>query len=401
MTGQQRTDRHGIGIIGAGMIGAAHAFGYRMHLPRFRGQLDLQLSTICDARAEAAGTLAATYGFENTATDWRAVMADERIRIVSVALPNFVHAEVVAAALQARKHVLCEKPLALSAAAARALCDQAKASGVVAGTVFNYRRIPAIAEIRNLVKSGEIGQPIHFVIQYQCEYGADPNLPHSWRDVREKAGGGALVDLGTHAIDIARFICGDISEILGAAAATVITRRYLPMSATAGHDHGALSGEQRPVDTDDVTSAILVFDSGCHGMFSTSRVAVGLGSTLSFALSGTRGTVRYTSAAPGEYQIARMGGSHTGTFSIVPNRPTSPYAHDYLPVPHDGVPVGYAESFGFMIAEFLGSIASGAPFDGSLEDGLKAAEALEAVQRSVEQRRPVALDEIRKTAPVA
>jgi predicted dehydrogenase len=393
--GSKPRQRHGIAVIGAGMIGAAHAFGYRMHLPRFSEPLDLSLSTVCDARIEAAGHLATTYGFEKTTTDWRSVMADETIRIVSVALPNFLHAEVVAAALRAGKHVLCEKPLTLSAADARALCALAREKGRVAGTVFNYRRIPAVAEVKNLVRAGEIGKPIHLLIQYQCEYAADPRLPHSWRYVRAKAGGGALADIGTHAIDMARFLCGEISEIAGAAATTVTTRRYVPKAETVGHDHAELMGEQLPVDTDDVTSAVLIFENGCQGIFSTSRVAVGMGSTLSFVLSGTEGTVRYDATAPMQYQIARLGGSNAGAFAIVPNRPLSPYAREFLPVPYDGVPVGYAEAFGFMIAEFLTSIASGTPLlNGSLEDGLRAAEALEAIQRSVDLRRPVKLNEI-------
>lgn len=383
----------GVAVIGAGMIGAAHAAGYHGHQPRLRRRgLDLRLATVCDERENLAKAVADSYGFTGTATDWRKVMADERIRIVSVALPNLLHAEVVGAALSARKHVLCEKPLALSAAEARRLHDQAGQAGVCAGTVFNYRRYPGITEVRNLVKSGEIGDPVHLLVQYQCEYAADPLLPHSWRYVRAKAGGGALHDIGTHAIDTARFLCGEIAEVRGAAASIVIAQRFLPSAHTTGHGRVALSDQQAPVDTDDVVSAVLQFDSGCQGLFTASRIAPGMGSTLSFQLCGTRATVTYSTAVPGEYRIARLG----GVFSIVPNRAASPYVSELLPVATDGLPVGYAESFGFMIAEFLGAIAEGKPFvNGSLEDGLRAAEALDAIMRSAEQRRPVALQEIR------
>ncbi|MBM3599591.1 MAG: Gfo/Idh/MocA family oxidoreductase [Alphaproteobacteria bacterium] len=387
------TKRHGIAVIGAGMIGAAHASGYRAHIGRFGKELELHLATVCDTREEAAKSLASTYGFRNWVTDWRTVMADERVRIVSIALPNAAHVEVASAAIEAGKHMLCEKPLALSAAAARGLLDAAKRSGVIAGTVFNYRRFPAIAEIGKLVRAGEIGDPVHLLVQYQSEYGADPNLPHSWRDVRALAGGGALTDLGTHAIDIARFLCGEVAEVRGAAEAIVIKSRFCPAAATSGHDHATLSNERRPVDTDDVTSAILLFENGCQGLLSASRVAVGMGNTLSLVLCGTRGTVRHTTAVAGEYQIARLGGAGGG-FSIVPNRPASPFVRDYLPVPHDGVAVGYAEAFGFMIAEFLAAIAAGVPFtNGSLTDGMKAAEVLEAIQRSAASHRPVVLRE--------
>lgn len=392
-------DEQGIAVIGAGMIGAAHAAGYRSHLPRFRSRgLDLRLVAICDEREELAKAVADSYGFAAAATDWRTVIADPRIRIVSVALPNFLHAEVVSAALAARKHVLCEKPLALSAAEARRLHEQAKRAGVCAGTVFNYRRYPAIAEVRNLLQAGEIGNPVHLLVQYQCEYAADPLLPHSWRYVRAKAGGGALHDIGTHAVDLARFLCGDIAEVHGAAAATVIAKRHLPAAHTTGHGRVTLSDEMAPVDTDDVVSAVLLFENGCQGLFAASRVAVGMGSTLSFQLCGTRATVTYSTAVAGEYRIARSG----GVFAIVPNRAASPYVSEWLPVATDGIPVGYAESFGFMIAEFLGAIAEGKPFtNGSIEDGLRAAEILDAVMRSAEQCRPVTLQEIHdaETAP--
>lgn len=385
----------GIAVIGAGMIGAAHAAGYRSHQPRFRSRgLDLRLATICDEREELAKAIADAYGFAAATTDWRRVMADDDIRIVSVALPNFLHAEVVGAALAARKHVLCEKPLALCAAEARRLQEQAEQAGVCAGTVFNYRRYPAITEIRNLLQAGEIGDPVHLLVQYQCEYAADPLLPHSWRYVRAKAGGGALHDIGTHAVDTARFLCGDIAEVRGAAASTIIARRYLPSAHTTGHGRVALSDRQAPVDTDDVVSSILLFENGCQGLFAASRVAPGMGSTLSFQLCGTRATVAYSTAVAGEYRIARLG----GVFSIVPNRAASPYVSDWLPVATDGIPVGYGESFSFMIAEFLGAIADNKPFtNGSLEDGLRAAEILDAIMRSAELRRPVTLQEIRES----
>ncbi|PSJ46999.1 gfo/Idh/MocA family oxidoreductase [Zobellella taiwanensis] len=387
----------GIAILGAGMIGAAHASGYRAHQSRFqRDGANFQLLTVCDARQEAAEALATNYGFAETATDWRAVIADERVKVVSVTLPNFEHATVARAALAAGKHVLCEKPLALTAAEARDLAELASTAGVNSGTVFNNRRVPAIREIKNLVAAGEIGEPVHILIQYQSEYAADPTLPHSWRYLKDKAGGGALHDIGAHAIDVARFICGDILEIGGAISSTTVPRRFLPAQAAAGHNHVALSNESLPVDTDDVSSCVMRFESGCQGLFSTSRVAVGMGNTLSFALSGTRGTVRYSSARPGEYEIARLDDSPQA-FRIISNRPASPYVSERTPVPHDGVGIGFAEVFGFMIAEFMESIAQGQPFtNGSIEDGLRVAEILEAIQLSADEHRPVQISEIRQ-----
>lgn len=377
----------GVAVIGAGMIGAAHASGYRAHVPRFIDRLPgLGLATICDANPELAGALAKTYGFNAVATDWQAVIADPAVGIVSVCLPNFLHAEVTAAAIRADKCVICEKPLAVSASDARALYVLARQSPRTSATVFNYRRYPAVTEVRNLIAAGDIGNPVHLLVQYQAEYAADPDLPHSWRYERSRAGAGALLDVGTHAIDTARFLCGEVAEVVGAMSSTAIKRRRLPLGTAVGHNRIALSTETRVVDNDDVTSALLRFESGCQGVFSASRIAIGMGNTLSFTVSGTRGTVAFTSERPGEYRVSRSGSGQVA-FSVVPNHPASPYA-ELLSVPHDGVAVGYTEVFGFMIHEFLACVAEDKPMqNGSLLDGVKAAIVMEAIQASADSGR--------------
>jgi len=392
---------NGIAIIGAGMIGAAHAFGYRNYLPRFRGRLaGLRLDTVCDANEMLARQMADTYGFERIITDWRAVLADPKIGIVSICLPNFLHAEVTAAALEAGKHVICEKPLALNAANALRLHEVAGRAVVTSATVFNYRRIPAVAVIRDLIRAGQIGDPLNMLVQYQSEYAADPDLPHSWRYERGLAGAGALLDLGTHAVDIARFLCGEIDEVVGAIASISVKERFLPAGTARGHDRVALSSEKRPVDNDDVTSALLRFHSGCQGLFLASRVAVGMGNTLSFSVTGTRGTLRYSSQSPARYEIARFDGSGRSPFAVVANNPSLPYAGPLLPVPHDGVAIGYAEVFGFMIYEFLAAIAAGKPMEnGSILDGLRAAEVLDAIQQAADTNAPVKV--VRQDSPTA
>ncbi|MCW1876026.1 Gfo/Idh/MocA family oxidoreductase [Erwinia sp. INIA-01] len=383
-----------IAIIGAGMIGAAHASGYRVHQARLASdQHQFVLHTVCDAREDAARELAKVWGFAHVASDWQAVIADPEIDIVSVTLPNFMHAEVATAALRAGKHVLCEKPLALTAAQAAEMTALAKASKGVSGSVFNYRRIPAVAMIKQLVENGEIGTLSHLLIQYQCGYAADPLLPHSWRYTESKAGGGALHDIGAHAIDIAHFFCGDISEIVGAATDTLITHRYLPLAANAGHNHVALSDRSEKVDTDDISSCVMRFRNGCQGLFSASRVTVGMGNTLSFTLTGSRGTILFNSERPGELHIARAE-REGGAFITLANQPSFPFLSDLIPVPHDGVAVGYAEGFGFMMAEFMQAVAEGKPWQkGAFSDGLAVAQVLEAIQLSSRERRPVAIAE--------
>ncbi len=385
---------NGIGIVGAGMIGAAHAFGYRNHLSKFASRLPgLNLTAVADPNATLARQLARSFGFSRTVSDWREVVSDPEIGVISVALPNFLHVDAVEAALAAGKHVLCEKPLALSASQARRLYEQGKSSSVCAATVFNYRRIPAVTEIRNMISAGELGEIVNILVQFQCEYAADPQLPHSWRYERNRAGPGALLDIGTHAIDTARFLCGEVSEVAGAVSTISIKERFLAASSTVGHNRVELSSERRPVDNDDVMSALLRFDSGAQGLFSASRVAIGMGNTLSFEVFGTKATARFSTQSINQYQIARFDGSGQTPFATVFNRPSSPNVGSMLPVPFDGVAVGYAEVFGFMIHDFLNAIAEGRPIsDGTLLDGLRAAEVLDAIQASADNGGPVTVE---------
>jgi predicted dehydrogenase len=380
---------NGIAIIGAGMIGAAHAAGYRTHLPRVAA-LGATLDVVCDVNIEAAGKLASTWGFDRTAADWQAVLADTSIGIVSICLPNFLHTEVAQAALRAGKHVLCEKPLALSAHDARATRDLARTSSGVSGTVFNYRRIPALAEIGARVANGELGDPVQILTQYQCDYAADPMLPHSWRYSFDRAGPGALLDLGTHAVDMARFIFGNVSEITGAVSTTSIRERFLPAATTAGHGHGALTDELAIVDNDDVMSALLRFANGAQGFITASRVAVGTGNRVQVEVYGTQGTARFSTETPAHYDLAIFDSDSPAPFQRMINRPSSPAVGTLAPVPHDLVSIGYAEVFGFMIHEFLAAIAEGRPFEnGSMEDGYRAAQILDAIQKASEIRAPV------------
>jgi predicted dehydrogenase len=312
----------GIAVIGAGMIGAAHAAAYRQFAHRFGGAGHLH--TVCDMNEAAARKLATDWGFARTATNWTAVISDPEIDIVSVCLPNFLHTEVTLAALQAGKHVLCEKPLALTAASAKPLLEAARAATTISGTVFNYRRIPALAEMKARIEAGDIGRPIQISVQYQSDYAADPRLPHSWRYEFAKAGPGALLDVGTHAADTMRFLFGDVEAVVGAVSTISIAQRYLPLTATSGHGHVALSDVTAPVDNDDVMSALLRFRSGAQGYMSASRVAIGSGNRLSVDVMGSKGTLRFTTETPSYYERALL--THNGAtgFQRIMNSPRSP-----------------------------------------------------------------------------
>lgn len=385
--------RNGIAIIGAGMIAAAHANGYRTYAHRVAG-LDASLDVVCDTNEQLARSLADTWGFERVEASWQSVLADPCIGIVSVCLPNFLHSEVTDAALKAGKHVLCEKPLALNADRALATWQLAKASTKTSGTVFNYRRIPAIADMQRRLRSGELGEPVQMVVIYQCDYAADPLVPHSWRYEFDKAGPGALLDLGTHAIDLVRFMLGDVDEVIGAASNIAVKARFVPRGATTGHNKVELSDEARTVDNDDVMSALLRMQNGAQAFVTASRVAVGTGNRIHVEVFGTKGSARFSNEMPTHFELAQLVAGESSDFRRMINRPSSPSIAALAPVPHDLVPIGYAESFGFMIHEFLLAVAQGGPLqNGSIEDGFRASQILDAIQASSVQSAPIKINQ--------
>lgn len=382
----------GIAIIGAGMIGGAHGAAYRQFAHRFGGD-GMELRCVCDMNEALAGDLARKYSFQKTARDWKQVIGDPDIHVVSVCLPNFLHTEVTLSALQAGKHVLCEKPLALSAAEARPVRDAALAADCVSGTVFNYRRIPALSDIRKRLTTGDLGKPVQISVLFQCDYAADPMLPHSWRYEFDKAGPGALLDLGTHAVDMARFMFGDISEVTGAISTISVPERHLPKAATSGHGHVDLSDEMAKVGNDDVMSGLLRFANGAQGFVSASRVAVGSGNRLAVEVHGTKGTARFTTEMPSFYELALFEAGRPSNFVRMPNRPSSAYIGQLAPVPHDLASIGYSEVFGYLIHEFLEAVAEGRALEnGSIEDGYRAAQVLDAIQTASVGNAPVKVD---------
>jgi len=379
----------GIAIIGAGMIGAAHAAGYRQFAHRF-GNGDTRLKTVCDMNAALAQNLADKYGFEGIALDWNDVIADPDVDVISVCLPNFLHTKVTEAALGAGKHVLCEKPLALTSASARSVHKAAKATKSVSGTVFNYRRIPALADIKARIAAGELGDPVQIIVRFECDYAADPRLPYSWRYEFAKAGPGALLDLGAHAVDMVRFMFGDVAEVVGAISTISIPERHLPKGTAVGHGHVELSDEKAKVDNDDVMTGLLRFVNGAQGVIAASRVAIGYGNLLAVDVFGTKGSARFSTEMPSFFDMAVFDGKVPGNFTRYPNRPSSPNVGELATVPHDLISVGTAEWFGFMIHEFLTAVHEGEPFqNGTIEDGYRAAQVLDAIQKASVENTPV------------
>ncbi len=364
-----------VGVIGAGYAGQAHAFGYRnATMAADLADLDVRLHTIVDPNAALAQNVADRYGFANVSGDIDALLANPEIDAISVALPNFLHAQILAKVLASGKHVFAEKPIgrtAPEAADLAAAAGAAGASGAVTGVGFSFRRLPGLAAVADAVAAGQVGD-VHTVrAWYYADYAADPKGALSWRYSQEQSGGGAVLDIGSHAIDAAQYVAGPITRVLDAQLRTVIDTRPLPVAGAIGHG-GSTSEETGPVDNDDIAILTVEFAGGAVGHVTVSRIAHGVPNSLGVEVFGTGGHARFDSIRAGEfhlYQADAAEAAYNGARAVITS-PAHPYFTDVAAMPGGGVGTGYAEAFVAEIQEFLRCVRDGGTMDTNFETGL-------------------------------
>jgi predicted dehydrogenase len=375
----------GVAVIGAGMAGRAHCAGYRSAPTLFDPPLPpLRYVSVVDADEGVAKDAATRYGFDRHGTDWRALLDDEDVHVVSVVVANHLHRPLVEALLAAGKHVLCEKPLAPGLDDARAMVAAAKAHpDLVTGTGFVYRRQPAVAAIRDLLRA-ELGEVSHFNGRYWCDYARSAQTPMAWR-YKGGPGTGALADIGSHLIDMAEFVCGPMDSVAGATFTTKVTERFLAVGTTYGHARAELSDVSEPVENDDVATFTAHFASGAVGTFSISRVATGHANGLAFDLMAEHGAAKWDMDRPAEFSVTRqLRGDGLDGFNQVLVGPAHPYVKGGLPMDFPGCSYGVGDLFGYQARAFLEQVAGieGLPPVATFEDGLCDLTIIDAVTRS-------------------
>ena len=298
-------------------------------------RVDVDLAVVVDPNVELARRTADRYGYAESTADLQRVLDDPTIDAISVALPNSVHAEVLPPILRSGKHVLTEKPIGRSATEAAGLVALAEQSTAITGVGFSFRRLPGLAAVRDLVADGAVGGVHSFTAWYNADYGASPEAPFSWRYAKETAGAGALIDIGTHAIDAVQYVLGPVRRVISSTLRTAITRRPIPGSAEKG-----------VVDTDDIALLTVELANGAVGQIHVNRIASGIPNSLGLELHGVTGHARFDSIAAGEFHV------HVDDDSGVlagPRRvfagPQHPYFADVAAMPGGGVGTGYAEAF--------------------------------------------------------
>jgi predicted dehydrogenase len=352
-------DSTGVAVIGAGMVGRAHANAYRNASTVFNTDVPpARLVAIADAHEPFAIDAAKRYGFERTATDWRAIVDAPDIDAVSVAVANSLHREIVEAALAAGKHVLCEKPLAPSVEDAQAMVDAAAAAPDRVNAVgFTFRRSPAINAIKQQVEQS-LGKVRHVVGNYWCDYGYDPQRPMSWRYLGGP-GSGVLADIGSHLVDLAEFFCGETTGVQGTTMATLVRDRPKPLGVAVGHAGGVrLSDERVPVENEDVCTFTTTYENHAVGTFSLSRVAYGHANTLRIDLFCENGSASFDMTRPAEFTIVDGGPAQAvnGVRQVFIG-PWHPYVATGLPMDFPTVGHGQNDFFIFQAKAFLDQIA--------------------------------------------
>ena len=336
----------GIGIIGTGFMGKAHAFAYRAALAAFPDIPVPVLRSIADVDAASAAKAAAQYGFETSTGNWRDLINDPAVDVVSITTPNTLHKEMAMAAIAAGKHVHCEKPLSPTLADSIEMMKAAEAKGVVTQVGFNYIKNPMLKLARQMVEAGELGQITGFRGIHAEDYMHDPQSPWTWR-IDPSGGPGVIADLGSHIIGIARFLLGEIIEV-NADVRTVIKQRPV----TRG------SSEMKPVEVDDVARILVNFGRGCGGTIEANWIQTGRKMQLGFELTGEKGSLVFTQERFNELNFYRAGGDpKTNGFTKIETGPQhQPYGSFCVAGGHG---LGFNDLKTIEIAEFLGGIGAG------------------------------------------
>jgi predicted dehydrogenase len=360
----------GVGLIGTGFMGKAHALAWRNAGAVMGGLPPVRLAVLCDTPADGAQAMADQFGFARATDDWRALVADPSVDVVSITTPNALHRPIAEAALAAGKHVWCEKPMGLTLADARAMADAAARSDRITLLGYNYLRNPAVPHAARLLAEGRIGRLIHIRGWVDEDYQADESLPWTWRCRRDTAGLGALGDVGVHLVSLLTLLAGPIDSVIAETAAAYATRP-LP------------EGGEAPVENEDIATAILRFRSGIHGSFTASRAAWGRKSRLGFEAHGTRGMIVYDQERMNELQLFTAEGpkAEQGFRTILTGAEHPPYGA-FCPAP--GHQLGINDLKLIECAELLAALAGGPRPGPDFAQGLEIERAIFAIAASAQ-----------------
>ena len=363
----------GIAMVGHAFMGRAHANAFRQVGHFFELPLRLARRVVVGRQIESAEAARDKLGFDEAAVDLDQVLARDDVHIVDVATPNDSHHAITMRALAAGKHVLCEKPLALSLAQAKEMAAVAKRAKVRAGLWHNYRRAPAVSLAQRMIARGDIGQVRQVRAVYLQDWLASKDALASWRTQRRVAGSGAHGDLNAHLIDLVHFLTGlRFNEVCA------LEQTFTKVRPT-------MAGKRSTVDVDDAFAFLARLDKGVIGTFEATRVAPGHKNMNRVEVCGSEGSIEWNLERMNElrYFTFADGADTQGFRTIMCMDSAHPYAGSWWP---DGHIIGYEHTFVHHVADFVQALASGAPFAPDFDDGVRVQAVLEAALESVRTR---------------
>ncbi|GLY81986.1 Gfo/Idh/MocA family protein [Actinoallomurus iriomotensis] len=371
-----------VAMIGHGFMGAAHAHAWHA-APRFF-DLPRRIETVAVAgrNPQTLRESADRFGWAECDTDWRRVVERDDIDLVDVVTPGSTHAEVAVAALEAGKHVLCEKPLANTVAEAEAMAEAAvKAAerGVFAMVGFTYRRVPAVSLAREMIESGAIGTIRQTRAVYLQDWLSDENAPLTWRLDRASAGSGALGDIGAHIVDAIQYVTGQEVTGVSGLTHTFVTERPV-LTESVGLSGRASDSRRGPVTVDDAAVFLGALSGGALATFEATRMATGRKNALRFEISGTTGSLAFDLEDLNTLQHYRADDGPTAGFRrILVTEPEHPYVAAWWPPGHL---LGYEHGFTHQVRDLVTAIDAGEQPRPSFDEGLQVQRVLEAVGHS-------------------
>jgi len=363
-----------IAMIGHRFMGKAHSNAYH-NVNKFFDLKAIPVKKIICGRSNDVIAFAEKWGWENYCHNYNDAVKRDDVDIVDICTPNSSHAEIAIAAANAKKAILCEKPLAMNVTEAEKMVAAAEENNVPTMVCFNYRRVPAIALLKKMIDEGKLGRVYHFRAQYLQDWIMNPKFPRVWRLVKALAGSGVHGDLNAHIIDLARFLVGEISNVSGLSE-TFIKERPLENFVTDSNETGA-------VDVDDATLFLARFKNGAIGTFEATRFGGGNKNGLQFEINGSKGSFKFNLENMNELFYLNLEENEQGFKKILVTEPNHPYVGNYWPPGHI---IGYEHTFVNLIADFINGVAEGTPLMPDFKDALKTQKVLDAVIKSAKKR---------------
>jgi predicted dehydrogenase len=372
-----------VAMIGYAFMGAAHSQAWRTAGHVAELPLRPEMTVVVGRHADSVAAAADRLGWQESATDWRQVIERPDIDLVDICTPGDTHAEIAAAALAAGKHVLCEKPMANTVAEAESMAAAAEAaSGQQAMVGFTYRRTPAVALAQQMVADGTIGTVRQVRAQYLQDWLSDENSPLTWRMDKEKAGSGALGDIGAHIIDAIEFVTGQKLTGVAGRLETFVKQRPVAAEGAGGTSIvGAAGSGYGPVTVDDAAVFFGTLESGALAAFEASRFALGRKNAFRFEINGSDGSLAFDFESMNvlEHYDGRISADRAGFSRILVTEPTHPYLSSWWPPGHG---LGYEHGFTHQVIDQIHAIASGGTARPTFADGLHVQRVLAAVEAS-------------------